>query len=197
LDQRALRAANLAAKGALAAVLLYGVVRSDLPQFAGKSPGGRLAVYGVALLLVPAVWRGLGDRVAGRPYPYAIDLCVVAPFLLDSTGNALNLFDTVSWFDELTHLVNWIPWVTAFGLALHYAPPLPRWAHFGLVLGFGAVTHILWELGEYVAFIHDSPELDTAYTDTLGDLALSLTGSLIGATLVVTVLWDRTVAARS
>ena len=178
-------------------MLLYGVVRSDLPQFAGKSPGGRLAVYSGALLLVPAVWRALGRRVDGRPYPYAIDLCVVAPFLLDSTGNALNLFDTVSWFDELTHLVNWIPWVTAFGLALHYAPPLPRWAHFGLVLGFGAVTHIVWELGEYVAFIHDSPELDTAYTDTLGDLALSLTGSLIGATLVVTVLWNRAVAGRS
>ncbi len=87
------------------------------------------------------------------------------------------------------HFATWVPWVVAFGLLLHYAPALPRWAHFGLVLGFGAITHIVWELGEYVSFIRDSPELATAYTDTLGDLLLSLTGSLAGAVLSVTALW--------
>ena len=55
---------------------------------------------------------------------------------------------------------------------------------FGLVLGFGAVTHILWELAEYLTFIRGGPEEATAYTDTLGDLTLSLTGSLIGALIV-------------
>ena len=45
------------------------------------------------------------------------------------------------------HFLTWVPWVVAFGLLLvTYAPPLPRWAVFGLVVGFGAVTHILWEL---------------------------------------------------
>ena len=52
---------------------------------------------------------------------------------------------------------------------------------FALAVGFGAVTAILWEFGEYFAFIRDSPELDTAYTDTLGDLALGLTGSTVAA----------------
>ena len=47
------------------------------------------------------------------------------------------------------------------------------------VIGFGAVTAILWEVAEYYAFIRHSPELDTAYTDTLGDLALGLTGSVL------------------
>jgi hypothetical protein len=32
-----------------------------------------------------------------------------------------------------------------------------------------------------VTFIRNSPELDTAYTDTLGDLALGLTGSAVAA----------------
>ena len=52
---------------------------------------------------------------------------------------------------------------------------------FALAVGFGAVTAVLWEFGEYFAFIRDSPELDTAYTDTLGDLALGLAGSTVAA----------------
>ena len=50
-----------------------------------------------------------------------------------------------------------------------------------LVAGFGAITAILWEVGEYYAFIRNSPELATAYTDTLGDLALGLAGSVVAA----------------
>ena len=67
--------------------------------------------------------------------------------------------------------------------------PLGRPAVWGLAVGFGAVTAILWEFLEYYTFIRHSPELRTAYTDTLGDLALGLTGSAIAATLTVTVLW--------
>lgn len=90
------------------------------------------------------------------------------------------------------HTITWIPWVVAFGLMLHYArPPLPRWAHFGVTLAFGAVTHILWEEAEYFAFIRGGKEFSTAYTDTLGDLAMSLLGSIIGSLLVVTLLWNK------
>ncbi len=53
------------------------------------------------------------------------------------------------------------------------------------MVGFGAVTAILWELGEYFAFIRNSPELSTAYTDTLGDLALGLSGSTLAAAIAV------------
>lgn len=190
-----MRVANIAAKGLLFVLLLYAVLRSDLPQFQGKGTDVRLVTYGIPIVLVPMLWRGLGASARARPYPHALDLCLVLPFLLDTVGNALDLFDRIGWFDDAMHVVNWIPWVAAFGLALHYAPALPRWAHFGLVVGFGAVTHIIWELGEYVAFIRDSPELATAYTDTLGDLLLSLTGSVIGATLVATTLWGTGSAA--
>ena len=57
---------------------------------------------------------------------------------------------------------------------------------FGLTIGFGATTAILWELAEYIAFIRDSPELETAYTDTLGDLTLGLCGSAVAAILAAT-----------
>jgi hypothetical protein len=67
--------------------------------------------------------------------------------------------------------------------------PVGRWEAFGLAVGFGCVTAVLWEFAEYFAFIRNSPELRTAYTDTLGDLALGLAGSTLAAALTVTVLW--------
>jgi len=184
-----LRAANLTSKLLLMALLAHGVLRPDLPQYQGKAMDARLLAFGVSVVLVPLVWWLLGRVRGGMPYPHLADLCIVLPFLMDTSGNAVNLYDSVSWFDDVMHLATWVPWVVAFGLLLHYAPALPRWAHFAVVLGFGAVTHILWELGEYVTFIRDSPELATAYTDTLGDLVMSLTGSLVGAALCVTATW--------
>jgi len=44
------------------------------------------------------------------------------------------------------------------------------------------------ELGEYLAFIRNSPELATAYTDTLGDLVLGLSGATLTAAIAVIAL---------
>ena len=56
------------------------------------------------------------------------------------------------------------------------------------------MTAILWEIGEYFAFIRNSSELSTAYTDTLGDMALGLSGSTLTAALAVLVLGRRSSA---
>lgn len=182
-------ALNIAAKATLLGLLVFAVLRPDLPQFQGKAMDTRLFTFGASALVLPFVWSLARRLRAGRSYPHGTDICIVLPFLMDTAGNTFDLYDRVVWFDDALHLLTWVPWVVAFGLLLHYAPPLPRWAHFGLVVGFGAVTHILWELGEYITFIRFSRELASAYTDTLGDLALSLTGSTIGAVLCVTALW--------
>ncbi len=63
-------------------------------------------------------------------------------------------------------------------LAVGLLTPL---AAAALAVGFGAVTAVLWEFAEYWTFIRDSPELETAYEDTLGDLALGLSGSTVAA----------------
>ncbi|MDA0173426.1 hypothetical protein OJ998_30260 [Solirubrobacter taibaiensis] len=182
------RYVNLAAKVALIGLLLFAVVRPDLPQFEGKAMTTRLFTFGISAVFLPVIWLILRPK---RPYPHAIDLCLIAPFLLDTAGNAADLYGTVEWFDDAMHYLNWVPWTTAFGLALlEFAPPVPRWALFGLVLGYGAVTHILWELAEFLAFIRGGPEEATAYRDTLGDLTLSLCGSLTGA-LIVTLVASR------
>jgi hypothetical protein len=73
--------------------------------------------------------------------------------------------------------------VTGGFAALMLRTRLGPWAVFGLVVGFGAVTAVVWELLEYVTFIRNSPELKTAYHDTLGDLTLGLSGSVVSATV--------------
>jgi hypothetical protein len=40
---------------------------------------------------------------------------------------------------------------------------------------------VLWELPEFATFVQNSPEAATAYADTLGDLALGMTGGLVAA----------------
>ncbi|MCC6223494.1 MAG: hypothetical protein IT201_08395 [Thermoleophilia bacterium] len=172
-------------KLALLGLLLFAVSRPDLAQFQGKAIAARAIGYPVAVLLVPAIWWLAFRR---RPYPYALDILWTLPFVIDTAGNAANLYDTIGWWDDANHAVNWVIVVLAAGVLLVRAR-LPRWVTFGLSLGFGAVTHICWELIEYAGFIRgNQAELATAYRDTIGDLGLSLLGSLIGASVTSVVL---------
>jgi hypothetical protein len=163
-------------KLALVAALAFGTL-SDLERFEGKAFGARLIAYPLATLVVPAAWW-FGSR--RPPYPYAADILFTLPFLIDTLGNVFDLYDTIEWWDDANHFVNWALLTAAFGQFL-LRLPLGVLNTFALAVGFGAVTAVLWEFGEYFAFIRDSPELATAYTDTLGDLALGLAGSTVAA----------------
>lgn len=167
-------------KLALVTALLFGTL-SDLERFEGKAFGARLIAYPLATLVVPAAWW-LGSR--RPPYPYAADILFTLPFLIDTLGNVFDLYDTIEWWDDANHFVNWALLTAAFGQFL-LRLPLGALNTFALAVGFGAVTAVLWEFGEYFAFIRDSPELATAYTDTLGDLALGLAGSTVAALITV------------
>lgn len=180
---------NLALKAALISLLLFALASPDLPQFQGKAIGARAALYPLAALVVPFGWWVAGRR-RNIPYPYDIDILFILPFLIDTAGNAANLYDTIGVWDDVNHLVNWGILSAAFGRLL-VRFPLNRLLVASLTLGFGAVTAIIWEFAEYVSFVKDSPEAQTAYTDTLGDLALGLTGTLVAAILIVTVFWPR------
>ena len=173
---------DLALKAVLVGLLIFAVARQDLPQFHGKSMTGRAIGYPLAALVVPVGWWLLSRRRTVR-FPVGVDMLVVAPFVIDMAGNAANLYDTVTWWDDANHLVNWAMLVAGFGVLL-LSTTLGRWPIFGLAVGFGATTAILWELLEYVTFIRHSPELKTAYRDTLGDLALGLAGSAVAAAAV-------------
>ena len=165
---------DIAVKAALICLLTFGAF-SGLQQFKGKGFLWRLATYPIAALVVPLI-----RALRGRPlnYPYATDVLLTLPFLIDTAGNTLDLYDTIMWWDDANHLVNWALLSGAMG-ALLQRSRLGSWETLALVVGFGAVTAILWEAAEYFAFIRDSPELSTAYIDTLGDLTLGLAGSCL------------------
>ncbi len=164
---------NFSVKTALICLLAFGAF-SGLQQFEGKAFLWRLATYPIAAFVVPIVWAALGRRTA---YPYLADVLLTLPFLVDTAGNALDLYDTIWWWDDANHFVNWALLSGAIG-ALAWRNRIGQWETIALVVGFGAVTAILWEIAEYFAFIRNSPELATAYADTLGDLALGLAGSV-------------------
>ncbi|MEJ7743906.1 MAG: hypothetical protein WKF73_16010 [Nocardioidaceae bacterium] len=156
-----------------------------LSQFEGKAFGSRLVAYPIMMLLVPAIWWLIARRSdPGRPLPWAGFALIMTPFLIDVTGNTLDLYDTVGWWDDLNHFVNWLLLCWGAGILLTRGLVAPRWALVLAVTGLGAVLAILWELGEWYAFIRHGTELATAYEDTLGDEALGLLGGLVAALIV-------------
>lgn len=181
-------AIDLLLKAALAGLLLFTLLRPDLPQFADKAILGRAIAYPLAAALVPIIWwmrrfRSPSSDRRRSPYPALIDALLTAPFLIDVAGNAADLYDTITWWDDANHAVNWTLLVGAITLAYRNLP-ISRGVLFGLGVGAGAITAIGWEAAEYVTFIRNSPELATAYTDTLGDLVLGLSGSVVAAAIV-------------
>ncbi len=156
-----------------------------LPQFEGKGFGARLVAYPALMLLVPAVWAWRRrQRRDATPLPWAGFALLMAPFLVDVTGNTLNLYDTVVWWDDANHLVNWFLLSTGVGLLLRRADVRPAWALGLLVAGLGAMLAIGWEAAEWWAFIRHGTELDTAYEDTLGDEVLGTLGAALAGWLV-------------
>lgn len=172
---------DLAVKVVTVGLLVWAVLNPDLPQFTGKAFTGRALAYPVALILLPVGWWLFGrTRI---PYPVAADILFGLPFLIDVVGNALDLYDTVGWWDDANHLVNWALHTSAVVLLLRYG----AWGYRTRVaLGFGwAVTSaVLWEFAEFVTFIPGSAEAATAYADTLLDIALGMVGGGIAAAIV-------------
>jgi len=179
LFPRPLPVADLAVKLATVALLGWAVLNPDLPQFQGKAFTARAIVYPAALLLVPLGWWVFGSRTI--KFPFAADILFGLPFLIDVGGNALNLYDTIEWWDDANHFVNWALQTSAVGLLLRYG----EWStatRAALAFGYAVTAAVLWEFAEYVTFVPDSPEAASAYFDTLLDLALGMLGGLVAAT---------------
>jgi hypothetical protein len=179
---RWLLAIDAAIKVATVVLLAWAVMSPDLPQFTGKAFTGRAVAYPIAILVLPLGWWVFG-RPRGFDFPVAADILLGLPFLIDVAGNGLNLYDSVEWWDDANHFVNWALHTAAIGLLLR-AGSWGAWNRAALCVGWAASTAILWELAEYVAFVPNSPEAATAYADTLGDLALGLIGGAIAAVAV-------------
>ncbi|MBJ7347192.1 MAG: hypothetical protein JHC87_01325 [Thermoleophilaceae bacterium] len=166
--------------GATVLQLAVATFATGLPQFEGKAFGSRLVAYPLMMAALPGIWTLLERR---NPRVVPVDWTAVAfvwaPFLVDVTGNTADLYDSLAWWDDANHLVNWLLLCTGAGLILRHVPSLRPWELAVMVTGIGAILAILWELAEWYTFIRHGTELATAYEDTLGDLALGTLGGLI------------------
>jgi len=168
--------------------LVVATFSSGLEQFEGKGFGARLVAYPLMMLFVPAVWalharyRTAAD-LREVSLPWTAFALIMAPFLIDVTGNTLNLYDTVGWWDDLNHFANWFLLCAGIGLLL--GPGVrPAWVLGLLIAGIGALLAIGWELGEWYTFIRHGTELDTAYEDTLFDEVLGSLGAALAGIVV-------------
>ena len=177
---RTLTAAAWVGKALVLAMLVFAATHTDWDRFSGKAMGGRAVAYPLALLILPAIWWLRRRR---RPYPGLADLLLTTPFVVDVGGNMLDLYDRLGWFDDACHFGNWAMLLGALAVAL--PPTLPAAVQVGLVCGLGSTTALAWELMEYFTFIRHGTELDTAYTDTLGDATLGTIGATLAGLLVV------------
>lgn len=186
-DRRAswTRYCALAVKVLLFGLLLAALIWPDLSGIKGKASTARLVVYPIGGMVLPLWWWAYGRTRSKlhRSFPWPADLLMTLPWLIDMLGNRLNLFDTVDWWDDAMHLVLW-SFLTA-GVLLAFAPrDLSAAVTTFIALGFGTTAEVVWEVGEYVAFVRNSPELRTAYTDTLGDLAMGTVGALVAGLIM-------------
>ncbi|MCW2760345.1 MAG: hypothetical protein JWR85_546 [Marmoricola sp.] len=156
-----------------------------IDRFADKAFGARLVAYPLLMLVAPAMWWLLvRRRDATVAAPYGAFTLVMLPFLVDVTGNSLDLYDSIVWWDDFNHYFNWLLLLTGIGI-LVTGNVRPDWAVVVLVTGLGGLLAIGWELGEWYTFIRHGTEINTAYEDTLGDLTLGTLGALCAGFVVL------------
>lgn len=186
LDRQSwVRVANLTVKALLFAAFAIAIFfPPDVLE--GKAMGFRAPLF-----LAPAVVVPLVARLRNwEPYPHAADALLSLPFLLDTLGNLMGFYDSYDLTDDVLHLLNWIFLVAAFH-AFRFRNVFDRRDAVLLGYGFGALAIVWWEILEWAVSedgFGGAGGLALTYGDTIGDLALSSTGGLLGSIIGVAVL---------
>ncbi|MGI8434376.1 MAG: hypothetical protein ACR2LE_06530 [Nocardioidaceae bacterium] len=183
--------------GAVAAAVIFALTIGQLavatwvpglPQFEGKAFGARLVAYPVLMAAVPVGWflkqrRGRHGLTAAAA-PWTAFALIMAPFLIDVTGNTANLYDTVDRWDDVNHFVNW--WLLCWGLGQLTARADVR--RGGCSSSRSPGSERCWRSGG--SWASGTPSSVTALSWTpptrtrFGDEALGTLGGLVAALLV-------------
>lgn len=179
---------DIAVKAVLLAFIALVAVSPEWGNLEGKAPTTRAITYPMLALVTPVLIRFF---VRDRPFPWLADLMISLVGFSDILGNRLDLYDTISWFDDWMHFMN----TGLLAGALAALTTGPRHSVVDVViraLGIGLTLAVAWEVWEYRSFVVRSPELPTAYADTVVDLTLGWAGSLVGGLLVAGARsWNR------
>lgn len=177
------RTLDVSAKFLLVLLLGLALAYPDLGHMQDKAAGLRAVAYPMLAFTVPVIWYLYWRERAS--FPWVADLLVTITCFTDTLGNRMNLYDTIVWFDDWMHFMN-----TGLLAAAVILLTLHRTSTLGTTveraLAFGVTAAVAWELAEYFAFISKSAERHSAYTDTLGDLALGTLGAVLAAVVIHT-----------
>lgn len=183
-DSMALRVA-VAMKAGLAVAFVIAVA-VPLDHLEGKGMGFRFPLFMASTVVVPLAWRR-----RFRPYPSTADTLVVAPFLVDTLGNLLGIYDSFAATDDVLHFLNWVLLIGAFHAWRFRRTTLTGDAVL-LGAGIGALAIVGWEIAEWiVAETGAGGGLNLSYGDTVGDLALSTAGGIVGSVAAVALFGPR------
>lgn len=178
----------LGLKVVLAGLLLCGALFPTVGGFEGKGMAFRLPLFLAPALIVPIHHAVRRRTEPQRTYPWALDAGLTIPFLLDTLGNAVGLYDSVDGTDDVLHFVNWFFLMggitTTIGFVATRTTTSPRWLIWLAGTGAGGLAIIGWEIGEYAVMKAGVGNLSLTYGDTLFDLALSSAGGALGAWMV-------------
>ena len=186
----ATRWATQAAVGMKAALVLAFLVALAVPldHLADKGMALRFPLFMLSTVVVPLAW---GWR-RFSPYPAAADTLLVAPFLADALANIAGFYDAFGATDDVVHGLSGLLVVLAF-----HAWRFRRLGGEGgwrrdwwlLGAGIGALAIVGWEVAEW-AVVEAGFDfgIPLTYGDTVGDLASSTSGGMVGSWLGVRFL---------
>jgi hypothetical protein len=129
--------------------------------------------------------------------PRLFDALFLVGMWLQAWGNALRLFENISWWDNLVHLA--VPFssvpvlyvlLVRLGVVHHEITDKghPLRHHIGLAIfavAVGLSIGALYEVYEYVANRWLNAPIEIGYADTIFDLTLDAIGSLAGGVLLM------------
>jgi hypothetical protein len=151
---------------------------------------------GALILAVATVVAWLVRPVA---LPRLYDLAIVLAISLQGWGEALELYDTVTWFDNVVHFAVPLlgaPVVYIVCARLDVVPDPKDETHlkhyagmFLVTLALGLAIGAIWEMIEYASDELLGSELQLSNADTVGDLMADGLGALCGAALLI--CWAR------
>lgn len=183
----AARWAPWAMRAALVVALAVTVAFPHWSQFEGKGMAFRAPFYALSMAAVPVAWKLRGAR---PPYPWLVDVLVVAPFLADTLGNVFGFYRDYKVTDDVLHFLNWVLLIGGVTAALRRTP-ISRLNAWALGYGIGGLAIIWWETAEFLVQEAGTAGLQLTYGDTIGDLLLSSTGGAVGALLAVRLAASR------
>ena len=151
-------------------------------EFSGQAMTGRVLVYAVVVLLVPAGWLVCGRR----SYPVAADSLLMVPLVFDLAGNSMHLYARFDHFDKFAHLIG-LAACAMFAAALLRPYVSGRVGLAAVAVAGGLLIGIAIELFEFAVFKHPAATGIGAYQDTVGDLAMDMLGAVLAAVAILLI----------